>query len=292
MRARKLKELEHRIESDLPAEARARLRDLDPWERRRVVHGEIRDALRDQGRRCRSRLPTEPLSEIASAPRCDRPVLIHQLRRDHARLRARDVKRLGRDIGKPEAELEALEGLPTERLTALALDWNRERIDRVVADHGPPPGVSSREFEAWRELDHEEFYRRWRDLEPPPPFGYSARSGSRSGFSSHMRSVSEHLRNLRELSEPTWEDRIDLAGAPPDEREQALMARGRKRVLDYLERSGFASPEELEGLRACQGRAFGEALEAFHGEQAERAGLECSRGRPSHGGRRRSTPDG
>ena len=291
-RVRKLKDLERRLEAELTPEDRNRMRSLDHGDRRKMVHAQIKDALREEGRRCRSRLPEDQLSRIEQAHPHERPALIHKLRKNHTRIRPWDVKRLGREIGRPDTELKGLSDLSPDQLEALALEWNRERIDRVVAEHGAPPGLTAEEFQAWRSLDHDDFYRRWRSLAPPPPFGLSSREGPRPPFSPAMRQTLETLRTVRSLSKPCMSDRVDLADEPQDARERALLDRGRERVLEYLEGSSFADAEELGKLRGLGGHEFHRALGELLQRKAQEAGLEHSF-QPRGWGRggRRTRPD-
>ncbi|MEM7305236.1 MAG: hypothetical protein AAF682_01135 [Planctomycetota bacterium] len=284
-RARKLKNLEEELHDALPEQARREMEDLGPRERDALVREELKENLRAEGRRRRGKLPPERLAEIEDAPAHRRPLLVDRLLRDQRPVRVRDVERLGKELGKGSGELAGLKGLAREALEERALLWSRERIDRVVAQLGPPPGVSENEYRSWQGLAHREFFRRWRDHEPPQHYSRCDDKDAGFGLGPEMRRAWEQLHDLRRVAKPRMEDRLEYSELSRSERRARIQERVRERVLRFIGEQELLGPDEVERLRGLTGKDFERGVEEAIRSRERELGVPARSGDRDRGGR-------
>lgn len=256
--ARKIKDKKRKARESLPEDVRRRMEDLPPHEREGIFHDHFRDTLRQKGSGVRRLLPEGALDEIEREAPSRRALRLDRLLRDHRPITPHDVKRLGKELGINARDLRELDSLAPGELEERALAWNRERIDRCVAEYGLPPGLGDAEYTQMRDLTHAEFFQRWRELDPPPPYSDAKkrRRDRVTKLTEKGRELLERLRQAHRLAEPTFEERFEHAELSEPERREAMGAVVRRRVIAYLETNGLVSVEDLKALRDTKDAHF------------------------------------
>ncbi len=267
-RAEKLKRREQAVQESLPEEERARLADLSSEERNGVLQEHLRGVLRREGEDARARMPAKLVETLEAEKPLKRPLRLDRILKPDRPLGLREVHRIGEALGAPPEELHGLEALDAAGLEDRVLRWQRAAIDRAVERLGPPPGLDREGYEALRGTSHQEFFRRWRALDPPEAYGEAPgrgqehaperAPGARPG-SPPVRERVQQLMRLRQLAEPTLEERVAAARLPEAEREAALAGRIEERVLAFAAEHDLFTREELAELRAASGTAFPDA---------------------------------
>jgi len=282
--AQKLKEREQAVEQALPEEERTKLASLPSAERSGVFREHLRGVLRSEGEDVRARMPAKLVETIEAEQPVRRPLRLDLILKQQRELGERDARRIGEALGVPDEELRGLAALDRPALEDRLLGWQRATIDRAVERLGPPPGLDTAGYEALRNTGHAEFFRRWRALDPPPAYDEPAeRAPARPAPT--VRERVQLLMRVRQLAEPSFEERLAATRLPEGERERALAARVEARVLDFIEEHGLFSPEELAELRAASGTAFPEVARRLASAQesslrsgARRGGRSAPRG--------------
>ena len=290
--ARKLKKKKQTVRDGLPRDVRVRMAEMPRKERDDLFSAHFRDVLRHEGESIRPLLPEEVVAKIEREPPSRRAFSLDRHLRENRSIEERDVRRLGKELGRTEAQLRELEGLDPAVLEDRALTWNREHIDRCVAEKGVPPGMTEDEYALLRGKPHAEFYRRWRDLDPPPQYSSSKRR-KRDRIKELAPEARERVKLLREahqLTELTLEDRLRFSNLSEDERREAAGAFIRGRVLEFLEQNPLLGPEDMETLRNTHSRFEDKARRLLDGVEREILG----KSRDFHGppGRRQERPGG
>ena len=154
--------------------------------------------------------------------------------RDHRPVTPKDLKLLGKKLGVDSGVLEGLDALPPAALEERALAWKREYVDLCIEKQGLPPGLSQEEYENLRSTPHVEFFRRWRELDPPPAYSDAKqRKRKKLGdLSEQGHALMQLLNQARKLTESTFEERFENAGLSDRDRRRALGARVRERLLE------------------------------------------------------------
>ena len=263
-RAEKLKRREQAVQESLPEEERARLADLSTEERDGVLQEHLRGVLRREGEDARARMPAKLVETLEAEKPLKRPLRLDQILKPERPLGLREVRRIGEALGAPPEELRGLEALDGAGLEDRVLRWQRAAIDRAVEQLGPPPGLDRQGYEALRGASHQEFFRRWRALDPPEAYGAGPghapeRAPAARPGSPPVRERVQQLMRLRQLAEPTLEERVAAARLPEAEREAALAGRIEERVLAFAAEHDLFTREELAELRAASGTAFPDA---------------------------------
>jgi len=272
-RARELETERERLEEKLGPDMRERLRHLPPEERDRILREHQMDERRRAGETVREGLDPERADWVERMMGHDHPRPSHDLRRElRGKLEDRMIERW-HDGGSLDAkERERLMALSPKARVDELLRIHRDRIVKAVDVSGLPEGVK---LEKWQKLlaepKPERFLKQARKLgldclAPPPgdpgqpgagrgPMPHEGKGNGRPPFSPAMHELGELLR-------PTFEDRMDAADKPEEERHVLIDGRVAKRLRERLADSTWLA--ELERL-PLKGLGDGELIDKMRG---------------------------
>jgi hypothetical protein len=271
-RAARIEKLKSEFFAHMDPELRAKLGRLEPRERREVLREYIEQRLIERGRHMGELLPPKLRRELENARPEERPRMMREFLEQQRRERSqRMLERAAEKLDLDASEVERIKALPDEQRFEAMLDLQRKLVTRAFEEHGLPKWISSDEWSAMQKLPLREFFERFRELrrEHAPDSGHGA--GFREHFGDHHVALPPDVRDALRPDPAWW---VELSKLPRDERRAAIEARIHDRLLERLAAHGeLASPEEIESLRAKQGRAF---LEAFHSLMAEKSAAQRS----------------
>lgn len=160
-RARRLRETSQRVQSELSAPIRERLRQLEPEKRREAMREIVGGEARARGQEIRAKLPDAWVERLETAPPEQRIAILGQFRERHLkRIADFAIERLGTTLGIDETERRRLQALPIDQRADAVLDLRKRAIERDASENGLPPGMTA---EDWRELvrlEPQEFFTR------------------------------------------------------------------------------------------------------------------------------------
>lgn len=284
--ARALDALKREVHAELGPEERDALGALVPEERDAALRDHVLERARQLGRGLEAKLPLELARSIEHAPPFARPHLLQKyLEKELPKVSDRAIDLLGAKLGLEPAALAELRVLPPRQRADAMLHLVRRSIEREVEQGGLPPAVDEA---AWIELQRasdREFLLGWKALVPrlpgmgrpgtghagigPPGVGSrdgpdavhpdATGDGSRhQGERNSPRDEVELVRELDRLLRPRLTDFVAARGRPLGEREEAVAAAVRARVVAFLVERGMATEGERGALEDLRGSAFGD----------------------------------
>jgi hypothetical protein len=266
LRAQQVKELRERAERALPAPLRARVQQLSPQQRERILAELVENETARIGARMRAALPPDVVQSLEAARPEDRARFFAQYqRRMHERVTRYMIERLGARLGLTADEIESLKQQPEDQRAARVLELRQRLTQAEARELGLPPGLTQEQWESWLKLPPEEFFERLaehvreRQLAGADPG--IGRGGARSAGASGLPLARiRALRRLQEAAQLDPEDLVELADMAPEPRRERVEERARQRCLAILDEGELMTSEELARLRHMDGPAFADAL--------------------------------
>lgn len=238
-RSRNLQRLRERIPQRLSSEERERLLALDHEQRAELVNELAEDELKAQGHRLQTLLPPEWIERLESADPQERLRFLGEFKERHrARMSVIVLERLGRQLGFPREQVQAMQRLPEEERMEKVLELRKLLQERSVQEHGLPVGLTPEKWEQMLALSAADFFDEVMRIREAGGWTPPA-EGDERGL------VPELLRELR--ARPA--ERLELAHLSAQERRAELSRRRRARIEEFLrEREALPAPqlEELE----------------------------------------------
>lgn len=251
-RARHLKAAGARLERGLSRAQHARLERMPAEQRREVVRELVEGEARDIAQRIRGLVPESWLAELEKAPPDERArFLVEFKRHQQGRMANIALQALGEKQGLSQAQIDDFKALPPAERDAKVLELR----ERAIANGGLPAGLTPKEWDEWRDLPPELFFRRMTEhlLE---------RRAKARAAAEDLRPIDrtprseEALRRLEDAVRLRPDEVIDLADLPPDARKDRVFQAMRKRAVAIIREKRLLPPDRIQELLGSPPRIF------------------------------------
>ncbi len=250
-RARHLKAAGVRVQRELSKTQHDRLERLPAERRREVVRDLVEGEARDTAQRIRGKLPEEWLAELEKATPEERArFLVEFKQRQQGRMTKIALQALGEKQGLSQTEIDALRALPQAAREATVLELR----ERALARGGLPSGLTPKEWDEWKDLPPEDFFRRMTE--------HLLRLRAERAAADGLRPIDrtprseETLRRLEDALRLRPDEVIDLAELAPDARKDRIFQATRKRALAIIREKRLLSSERIQELVNAPPRIF------------------------------------
>jgi hypothetical protein len=248
--ARRLREREDRLLTELEAKNDPRLASLDVEKRRALVREIVADESRAVGARIRGELPENLLQRLDTAEPEERARFFREFRiQQRDRVARYAIGVLGKELALEESEIHRLQALPGPERCAAVLDLRKRLSEKDVRISGLPPGITQEQWDAWLELPPEEFFgvlQRYRE----------SRIAEHDRIEGRIEGRREGLAALAEAARPRADDVLALADLAPAERFARIQAQRRERCTSVLEGGKLVAADELAALEKLSDADF------------------------------------
>ncbi len=250
-RARHLKAAGVRVQRELSKAQYDRLERLPAEQRREVVRDLVEGEARDIAQRIRGKLPEQWLAELEKATPEERArFLVEFKQRQQGRMTKIALQALGEKQSLPQAEIDEYKALPEPAREAKVLELR----ERANARGGLPSGLTPKEWDEWKDLPPEDFFRRMTE--------HLLKLRAARAPTDDLRPIDrtprseEALRRLEDAIRLRPDEVMDLAELPPNARKDRIFQATRKRALAIIREKRLMSSERIQELVNAPPRIF------------------------------------
>lgn len=250
-RARHLRAASVRVQRELSKAQHDRLERLPAEQRREVVRDLVEGEARDIAQRIRGKLPEQWLAELEKATPEERArFLVEFKQRQQGRMTKIALQALGEKQGLPQAEIDEYKALSQPERESKVLELR----ERANARGGLPSGLTPNEWDEWKDLPPEDFFRRMTE--------HLLKLRAARAPADDLRPIDrtprseETLRRLEDAIRLRPDEVMDLAELAPDARKDRIFQATRKRALAIIREKRLMSPERIQELVNAPPRIF------------------------------------